>query len=133
MISRDEWATRVEAEEKAMFLLFGTFTGSPTNKKARDLCFEVKDRFFDKIKDDHPDAVFALFDVSTNDAPVLKVKYDVPGVLYFPKGSNSRPAVFDKMTRIGLGGSGDPLEGGMHLTTFKNWASKAAGSDHNEL
>ena len=126
VISHGEWAARVLGEEGEMFVLLCEFQENPSNEKARDVCSEFKHGFFDKLKDEHTDAIFAIYDVSLNDPPKMEVKYQMPGVFFFPKGKNAEPSVFDKLKDIGLNGEGDPLKGAIYLTTFKDWATEVS-------
>jgi hypothetical protein len=60
------------------------------NAKQREVCAEFKTGFFDKIKPDFPDAVFATFDTSINDIPPgFKLQFEIPGLFYYGAGKVS--------------------------------------------
>jgi hypothetical protein len=128
VISRSEWQQRVVDEEKPMFLLMCVFTQNDFNAADFQLCAEFKHDFYDKIKPDHPDAIFAIFDTALNDDIDDILEHQQLGMFYFAAGKSAKQHFFADYQEIGLGGQGDPLMGAVYVTTFKDWAIKVAAT-----
>ena len=124
VVTRNEWDAKVGNEERAMFIFCCEFVETDANKQIKDICEEFASGFWSPLVDEMGggEVVMASFDFSSNDAPALPGLSDLPALVFIPKGQDSTPEIFPDIKGIGLGGTGNPLEGAMHKSKVLEWA-----------
>ena len=128
VVTRNEWDAKVVKEERAMFIFCCEFVETKTNKQIKDICDEFASGFWSPLMDKMVggDVVMASFDFSSNDAPEVPGLSDLPALVFIPKGQGSTPEIFPEIKDIGLGGTGNPLEGAVHKSKVLDWAREQA-------